>query len=67
MTWINARARRFYGSGGSTDLADRLNRAQAFAPGELVARIEAVLWRARLEATDALVQVGGLILDPKSH
>ena len=38
-----------------------------FDPGELVARIEAVLRRARPEATDALVQVGGLILDPKSH
>lgn len=38
-----------------------------FAPGELVARIEAVLRRARPEATDALVQAGGLILDPKSH
>ena len=38
-----------------------------FAPGELVARIEAVLRRARPEATEALVRVGGLILDPKSH
>ena len=38
-----------------------------FDPGELVARIEAVLRRAHPEATDALVQVGGLILDPKSH
>ena len=38
-----------------------------FAPEELVARIEAVLRRARPEATDALVKVGGLILDPKSH
>ena len=38
-----------------------------FDPGELVARIEAVLRRARPEATDALVQVGALILDPKSH
>ena len=38
-----------------------------FAPEELVARIEAVLRRARPEATEALVKVGGLILDPKSH
>ena len=38
-----------------------------FAPEELVARIEAVLRRARPDAIDALVQVGGLILDPKSH
>lgn len=38
-----------------------------FAPEELMARIEAVLRRARPEATEALVKVGGLILDPKSH
>ncbi len=38
-----------------------------FAPEELVARIEAVLRRARPEATETLVQIGGLILDPKSH
>ncbi|MDJ0611665.1 MAG: phosphate regulon transcriptional regulator PhoB [Kiloniellales bacterium] len=38
-----------------------------FADGELVARIEAVLRRSRPEATDALVKVGGLILDPRSH
>ncbi len=38
-----------------------------FDPGELVARIEAVLRRVRPEATDTLVQIGGLMLDPKSH
>lgn len=38
-----------------------------FAPEELIARIEAVLRRTRPEATEALVQVGGLILDPRSH
>jgi len=38
-----------------------------FGPEELAARIEAVLRRVRPEASDALVEVGGLILDPQSH
>jgi len=41
--------------------------AKPFSPRELIARIEAVLRRTRPEATAALVQVGNLILDPKSH
>ena len=38
-----------------------------FSSRELVARVEAVLRRTRPDAVDAIVQVGGLILDPKSH
>lgn len=38
-----------------------------FAPKELVARIEAVLRRAKLEATDEIVEASGLRLDPVSH
>ena len=38
-----------------------------FAPRGLVARVEAVLRRTRPDAVDALVQVGGLILDPRGH
>ena len=38
-----------------------------FAPKELVARIEAVLRRVKLEATNEVVDVDGLRLDPVSH
>ena len=38
-----------------------------FAPKELIARIEAVLRRVKPEATDDLVDVSGLQLDPVSH
>lgn len=38
-----------------------------FSPKELVARIEAVLRRAKSEATDEQVTVDGLLLDPVSH
>ena len=38
-----------------------------FSSRELVARVEAVLRRTRPDAVDAVVQVRGLILDPKSH
>jgi len=38
-----------------------------FSPRELVARIEAVLRRVKIEATDERVEVDGLRLDPVSH
>ncbi len=38
-----------------------------FAPKELVARIEAVLRRVKVEATNEAVDVNGLLLDPVSH
>ena len=38
-----------------------------FSPRELVARIEAVLRRVKIEATDERVEVDGLLLDPVSH
>ena len=38
-----------------------------FAPRELIARIEAVLRRTRSDTSDTTIQVGNLILDPKSH
>ena len=38
-----------------------------FAPKELVARIEAVLRRVKIEATDETVDIHGLLLDPVSH
>ncbi len=38
-----------------------------FAPKELIARIEAVLRRAKPEATNETVRVNGLLLDPVSH
>ena len=38
-----------------------------FSPKELMARIEAVLRRVKPEATDAVVTVNGLVLDPLSH
>ncbi|RRQ21286.1 phosphate regulon transcriptional regulator PhoB [Thiohalobacter thiocyanaticus] len=38
-----------------------------FSPRELVARIKAVLRRAHGEATDELLEVEGLVLDPAGH
>lgn len=38
-----------------------------FAPEELIARIEAVLRRVRPQASEARVELGGLVLDPRSH
>jgi len=38
-----------------------------FASTELIARIEAVLRRVKPEATDKVVKVDGLVLDPVSH
>ena len=38
-----------------------------FSPRELVARIKAVLRRQRPQATDDIVEIGGLQLDPSTH
>lgn len=38
-----------------------------FSPRELVARIKAVLRRQRPQATDDIVEIGGLRLDPATH